>query len=298
MADRGSQGGLAGHHGQPLFAPGHGGREQFSRQDGRAPRGHGERAAWAWGARELLAIALVLTLVLVVDLVPVVGRVPIDGRVLVIGSSRGDRARRSANNDGLPSDSVSVDIRWVRYGRPAAEALRSAISQAKGDEPLDTGDRRRPVQLRRRGHPPAAGLGRARSGLCDRASAWPPSPSSPSTAWPSFSGRLGWPPVVAGRSRRRSSPPRCGRPWPSEPGIFAPVADHAATETALDCRLPGAARSLRATRSTPWPARANGPPTSSASTGRPGPSWSRRSTTRRTCSTSAADILRDRPCRR
>ena len=31
---------------------------------------------------------------------------------------------------------MSVNIRWVRYGRPAAEAVRSAISQAKGDEPL------------------------------------------------------------------------------------------------------------------------------------------------------------------
>ena len=31
---------------------------------------------------------------------------------------------------------MSVDTNWVRYGRPAAEALRSTISRAKGDEPL------------------------------------------------------------------------------------------------------------------------------------------------------------------
>ena len=31
---------------------------------------------------------------------------------------------------------MSIDIRWVRYGRPAAEELRAAISLAKDDEPL------------------------------------------------------------------------------------------------------------------------------------------------------------------
>ncbi|HEY2215615.1 MAG TPA: hypothetical protein VGH31_11200, partial [Acidimicrobiales bacterium] len=31
---------------------------------------------------------------------------------------------------------MSIDIQWVRYGRPAAEALHSTISVAKGDEPL------------------------------------------------------------------------------------------------------------------------------------------------------------------
>ena len=63
--------------------------------------------------------------------------------------------------------------------------------------------------------------------------AWPRSRSSPSTAWPSCSAPPGWPGRTAARSRRRSSPPPCGPPWPSDPGVFAPVAGHPATETAL-----------------------------------------------------------------
>jgi len=31
---------------------------------------------------------------------------------------------------------MGIDIRWMRYGRPAAEELRASISLAKGDEPL------------------------------------------------------------------------------------------------------------------------------------------------------------------
>src|ERR1700727_644471 len=31
---------------------------------------------------------------------------------------------------------MGIDIRWVRYGRPAAEELRASICLAKGGEPL------------------------------------------------------------------------------------------------------------------------------------------------------------------
>ena len=50
-----------------------------------------------------------------------------------------------------------------------------------------------------------------------------------------------------------------------DPGIFAPVAEHPATETALVQRLPRAARRLARRRSSAWQPRAPGRSTSSGS---------------------------------
>ena len=46
------------------------------------------------------------------------------------------RPKRVASRPPPTIAVVSVRVEWVRYGREAAEALRSTISAAKGDEPL------------------------------------------------------------------------------------------------------------------------------------------------------------------
>ena len=115
-----------------------------------------------------------------------------------------------------------------------------------------SGDRRRSLQLRRRGHPPPAGLGGARVGLRSRRAASPPSPSSRCTAWPSFSGRPSWPAAVVGRSRRRSSPPRCGRALAGSPG--SSLRSPATPPPRRPSSPPIGSCAISPTgRSTPWP---------------------------------------------
>lgn len=127
---------------------------------------------------------------------------------------------------------MGVNIRWVPYGRPAAEELRSAVSQAKGDEPLTLVS----VVV------PSNYVGVATRRLLASGTLGPVCGRGSGLAAVSFvtvyrmaellgSARL------AGSGRRPVSTPviaaalRTALTW--EPGIFAPVAHHAATETAL-----------------------------------------------------------------
>jgi RecB family exonuclease len=123
-------------------------------------------------------------------------------------------------------------MRWVRYGRPAAEELRAAISLAKGDEPLA------PVTI----VVPSNYVGVATRRLLASGALGPVCGQGIGVAAVSFvtvyrlaelvgSARL------AGSGRRPVSTPVIAAALRSaltrEPGIFAPVAGHAATETAL-----------------------------------------------------------------
>ena len=166
---------------------------------------------------------------------------------------------------------MNVPTAWVPYGRPAAEALRAEVRRAKGDEPLAPVTVVVPsnhvgVATRR-----LLGLGHTRPGVPTRGTAWPRCRSSPSTASPSCSGPPGWPregrrpvstPVMAAALRAALA---------DDPGVFAPVASHPATETALVA----AYRELRdvSTDALDALARRGGraPPTSSACTAPPGP---------------------------
>ena len=132
-------------------------------------------------------------------------------------------------------------VPWLRAPRGRAPpptaarrclALRAAVAAAKGGDPLAPVTVVVPsnhvgVTARR-----AAGRGcagrRARPGAGVAASR-----SSPPTGWPSCSGRPAWPRPAGGRCRRRCSPPPCGGRCAADPGMFAPVAEHPATEAAL-----------------------------------------------------------------
>jgi ATP-dependent helicase/nuclease subunit B len=127
---------------------------------------------------------------------------------------------------------VSVDIRWVRYGRPAAEALRSAINQAKGDEPLT------PVSV----VVPSNYVGVATRRLLASGTLGPVCERGIGVAAVSFvtvyrlAELLGSTRLAAGGRRPVSTPVIAAAlraALAERPGIFAPVADHAATETAL-----------------------------------------------------------------
>src|ERR1019366_6941484 len=139
---------------------------------------------------------------------------------------------RGTNNDALRPKSVSVNIRWVRYGRPAAEALRSAISQAKGDEPLA------PVTI----VVPSNYVGVATRRLLASGALGSVCGRGIGVAAVSFVtvyrlAELLGSAQLAGSGRRPVSTPVIAAALrsalTSQPGIFAPVAGHAATETAL-----------------------------------------------------------------
>jgi hypothetical protein len=127
---------------------------------------------------------------------------------------------------------MSVVVSWVRHGRPAAEALRAAISEAKGEEPLTPVSVLVPsnyvgVSARRRLASGALGP------ICGTGSG---------VAAVSFltvyrmAELLGSSPL-AGAGRRPVSTPIIAAALRASlaerPGIFAPVAGHGATETAL-----------------------------------------------------------------
>jgi ATP-dependent helicase/nuclease subunit B len=127
---------------------------------------------------------------------------------------------------------VSVNIRWVRYGRPAAEALRSAINQAKGDEPLT------PVSV----VVPSNYVGVATRRLLATGALGPVCHRGIGVAAVSFvtvyrlAELLGSTRLAAGGRRPVSTPVIAAAlraALAERPGIFAPVAEHAATETAL-----------------------------------------------------------------
>ena len=143
----------------------------------------------------------------------------------------------SARRDGVtpsPYDpAVPLDVVIAPYGRAAAERLRDAVAAHKADDPLAPGHRRRPHQHGRRHRPPAARR-RASSGRCRTAgSGSPASPSSPSTASPSCVGAA----RLAADGRRPVSTPVLAaavrQVLARDPGMFASVAEHPATERAL-----------------------------------------------------------------
>ncbi len=127
---------------------------------------------------------------------------------------------------------MGIAIRWVRYGRPAAEELRSAISLAKGDEPLA------PVTI----VVPSNYVGVATRRLLASGALGSVCGRGIGVAAVSFVtvyrlAELLGSSQLAGSGRRPVSTPVIAAALrsalTSQPGIFAPVAGHAATETAL-----------------------------------------------------------------
>ena len=133
--------------------------------------------------------------------------------------------------------------------------------------------------------PPGGCWPRARSGRSPApGSGWRRSPSSPPTGWPSCSAPPPSPGRAGGRCPPRCWPPPCGPSWPPTPGLFAPVAEHPATESALVATyrelrdlspaaldaLAGAERPRRRGRAAP--------------PGHPGAARAAAGTTRKTCS--------------
>jgi ATP-dependent helicase/nuclease subunit B len=127
---------------------------------------------------------------------------------------------------------MGIDIRWMRYGRPAAEELRASISLAKGDEPLA------PVTI----VVPSNYVGVATRRLLASGSLGSVCRRGIGVAAVSFVtvyrlAELLGSAQLAGSGRRPVSTPVIAAALRSaltrEPGIFAPVAGHAATETAL-----------------------------------------------------------------
>ncbi len=127
---------------------------------------------------------------------------------------------------------MSLEAKWEAYGRPATEALNGAIGSAKGDEPLA------PVTV----VVPSNYVGVATRRLLGSGSFGSLCNRGIGLAAVSFvtvyrmaellgSSRL------AGSGRRPVSTPVIAAAFRAalaeEPGIFAPVADHAATESAL-----------------------------------------------------------------
>ena len=138
----------------------------------------------------------------------------------------------NADSHRLPSDLVGVNIRWLPYGRPAAEALRATISEAKGDEPLTLVS----VVV------PSNYVGVATRRLLASGTLGPVSGRGTGLAAVSFvtvyrmAELLGSARLAASGRRPVSTPVIAAAlrtALAQEPGIFAPVARHAATETAL-----------------------------------------------------------------
>ena len=127
---------------------------------------------------------------------------------------------------------MSIDARWVRYGRPAAEALRAAISSAKGGEPLA------PVSV----VVPSNYVGVATRRLLASGALGPVCARGTGLAAVSFltvyrlAELLGSRRLAATGRRPVSTPVLAAAmrtALAGQPGMFAPVAGHAATETAL-----------------------------------------------------------------
>jgi ATP-dependent helicase/nuclease subunit B len=127
---------------------------------------------------------------------------------------------------------VSIDLNWVRYGRPAAEELRSAVVGAKGAEPLA------PVSV----VVPSNYVGVATRRLLASGALGPTCHRGTGMAAVSFVtvyrlAELLGSAHLAGGGRRPVSTPVIATAMRSalneQPGMFAPVAQHAATESAL-----------------------------------------------------------------
>jgi len=127
---------------------------------------------------------------------------------------------------------VSLRVQWVRYGRPAAQALRDAVSAVKGDDPLS------PLSV----IVPSNHVGVATRRLLASGELGPVCSRGSGLAAVTFltvyrlAERLGSSPL-AGAGRRPVSTPVIAAALRAAlreaPGIFAPVATHPATEMAL-----------------------------------------------------------------
>ncbi len=135
---------------------------------------------------------------------------------------------------------VTVRTRWVGYGRPAAHALRQVIAEVKADDPLASVS----VVV------PSNHVGVATRRLLASGMLGPVSTRGTGIAAVSFLtvyrlGELLGAPQLAAQDRRPVSTPVIGAALraalAAQPGVFAPVATHPATETALI----GAYRELR-----------------------------------------------------
>jgi ATP-dependent helicase/nuclease subunit B len=127
---------------------------------------------------------------------------------------------------------VSVRVQWVRYGRDAAEALRAAVAAIKGDEPLA------PVTV----VVPSNHVGVATRRLLASGALGPVSGRGVGLAAVTFvtpyrMAELLGAPILAAAGRRPVSTPVIAAALRAalqdDAGLFAPVADHPATETAL-----------------------------------------------------------------
>ena len=127
---------------------------------------------------------------------------------------------------------MGVRVEWVRYGRDAAGALRSSISRAKGAEPLA------PVAV----VVPSNHVGVAARRLLGSGAVGPVSGAGVGLAAVTFltpyrMAELLGAARLAGGGRRPVSTPvvtsAIRAALTERPGVFAPVAAHAATETAL-----------------------------------------------------------------
>jgi hypothetical protein len=127
---------------------------------------------------------------------------------------------------------MSVEVQWVRYGRPAAEKLQATIRRAKAGEPLA------PVTI----VVPSNYVGVATRRLLASGSLGPLCDKGIGVAAVSFVtvyrlAELLGSTRLAGGGRRPVSTPVIAAALRAalakKPGIFAPVAAHAATETAL-----------------------------------------------------------------
>ena len=135
---------------------------------------------------------------------------------------------------------MALAVEWVRYGRASAEALKAAIAEAKAGEPL------RPVTV----VVPSNTVGVATRRLLASGDLGPICGSGVGIAAVTFLtvyrlAELLGAPVLAAAGRRPVSTPVLAAAMRAaladDPGMFAPVADHPATEQALV----GAYRELR-----------------------------------------------------
>lgn len=129
-------------------------------------------------------------------------------------------------------DPASVRVEWVRYGRDAAEALRATIAAAKGNEALA------PVTVVVPSNHVGVGARRLlASGRLGPVSSRGVGMAAVTFATPYRLAELLGAPILAGTGRRPVSTPVISAGMRSalheNAGVFAPVAAHPATETAL-----------------------------------------------------------------
>jgi RecB family exonuclease len=127
---------------------------------------------------------------------------------------------------------MGIAVTWVRYGRPAAEALRAAIAAVKDDEPLA------PVTVVvPSNHVSVAARRLLASGVLGPVCGRGVGVAAVTFVTPYRLAELLGAPRLAGSGRRPVSTPVIAaalrRALTEDPGVFAPVAAHPATETAL-----------------------------------------------------------------